>query len=413
MSRRFRNYTNGAWAAVVLGALTLGGLSVWQSKPRLPPGVSADFYERAVAAYEREYHTRPDRASVLWIIAKAAASRGEIETALASVAEIPTDHPQYGARARFREAELALALHLADRAERNLREFLAHAGHSGHRERALQSAAQRMLATLLTLELRFDEEREVLRSLCETGQADVPTALRYCFMRSNRLNRWKVSNARAAFRKLWQRDSNDYFLNLAMGRYRTVERRFHEAQRLLEDCCRRRPGDLSAQAALLSCLFSQQQWEEIERIVAELPPHRPTEPFGLMLLRGRLHNHRHEHEAAVACFQAALKKFPASAECRLGLAEAYGGLGRHELRQAALRDVNVLARIQNRISWVRQSPHETKPLIEIIELCREIGLNQEASLLAAALKAERPEEPPIRQAVGQLRTEPPLRLKEK
>lgn len=119
-------------------------------------------------------------------------------------------------------------------------------------------------------------------------------------------------------------------------------------------------------------------------------------------MRGHFHNHAGEYDEAAKCFELAIQEDPANAESLRGVAMAYAGLGQPEERREALRKAGVVARIQNRLGWIQAKEGDLEPMHEIIDLCEEIELREQALIMAKlALKLE-PENQDVRSIVERL-----------
>jgi len=393
-----------AW--LILAAAGLGATGVWwgyewlapstvddsatapNTSPRvesLPQGVSADDYAAAAETLQGTTGVPPDRADVLSHLADRAASRHRDDVALACYAEIPTDHPEHGRRARLNEAQILIRQRRFREGEEKLKGFLRLEGQSPQLGETARRKSREWLRYLYSVQLRFRERQQLLREMYRRGELDTRWTLFYCFPR---INRWNVSRGIHDIEAACEKHPQNVRLRAVLGRYRIAQGRLDEARRILETCHRQRPDDLRITAALLKCLHEQAAWERIEAIVKTLPPRSDTEPWLLTNMRGHIHNHAGEYQQAADCFRRLLDVMPANGEFRLGLARAYRGLNRPEQQQAQLRTAQVIARIITRFGWVMQQPDNADVLTEMAELCRQIRLRSQAVILARlAVKA--------------------------
>jgi tetratricopeptide (TPR) repeat protein len=327
----------------------------------------------------------------------------QLDAAVACWERVPSDHPQHGAEARLQQGLLLVTLRRAAEAESNLQEFieLAQAGRS--LPPAQVAEALDMLRFLLGVELRFEERHGILRAIHLLGAADTNDAITYCFPS---VLRWNGEQAVQWLEEFWEQTPDDFVLRVALGRYRTGQGQLDQAEQILRQCCDERPSDLSAQAALLACLYERADWEQMNAKLEELPPASKNDPWLLLRLRGHVHNHFGRFQQAFDAFTMAIDADPANGESYLGLGKALAGLQRPEESEIALQKTSVIARIQNRLGWIQVRQTDISALWGVTELCEQANLNSRASVMARHLLKLDPAHRGARELLERLATQP-------
>lgn len=368
------------WKPAVLVAV-LAGLAVigWRQLPdgdELPEGVTPEQYAAAERRFQEMYSAEPDRVDVLSLVAELAVGEERLEAAVASFAEIPSEHPKYGLAARFQQGQVLVRLNRADEAEENLREFL-------HRAAANPSAvpaqhamtAYKWLTYLLSVQLRLEDRKPVLAEMHRYGLADVLDSKQYFFPNLLILN---SPAGRQRLLEFLKEDPEDPKLQVALGRYRTAEGRLEESQAFLKQLHQQRPDDLRVAAALLEAYFEGDDRESFGQIAAALPAPQSGEPWLLTRMRGEFALQQERYDEAVGHFERALQEDPAYLPCRMGLASALGELSATDARKKALRDVEVLAEIRVDLSNVEAD--DPAPILDLVAKCEQIGLREAAEI---------------------------------
>jgi tetratricopeptide (TPR) repeat protein len=345
----------------------------------LPPGLSQDQYLEAARAWQAKHGREPEQVDVLVWLADSFAVEGKLNAAIACYEAIPSEHPSYGPGARLEQAKALIRLNRAPEAEANLTAFMDVMSEDRPVSWRQLVEALDLLRFLLEVQLRFEETRKVLRVIHSIDAARTFETMAYCFPS---VLRWNGEQSVRWLEGFVEENPDDFKLRVALGRYRTGEGKLAEAEKILQECCRQRPENLYAWAALLACYYEQDDWARIRQAMATLPPIKNSDPWLLSRLRGHLHNHEAQFQEAVECFQQALAADPANAESYLGLAQAYAGLKRDGDRATALRKAHVIARLQNRTGWASVKEGDVEPLLEMVGLCEEIDLGDQALLVA-------------------------------
>lgn len=366
------------WKPVLLVTVLLGvaviGWYQWSDDSDLPEGVTQEEYAAAERQFQEMYSAEPDRIDVLSLIAELAVSEERLEAAVASFAEIPSDHPKYGLAARFQQGQVLVRLNRADEAEENLREFLNRAAANPSAVPAQHAVtAYKWLTYILSVQLRLEERKPVLAEMHRYGLADVLDSKQYFF--PNLL----ILNSPAGRQRLIEflaEDPGDLKLQVALGRYRTAEGRLEESQTFLKKLYQQQPDDLRVAAALLEAFFEGDDRESFRQIAAELPATQPGEPWLLTRMRGEFALQRERYAEAVGHFERVLEEEPAYLPCQMGLANALGELSKTDAREEALRKVEVLAEIRVDLSNVEAD--DPAPILDLVAKCEQIGLEEAA-----------------------------------
>jgi tetratricopeptide (TPR) repeat protein len=364
--------------------LILGAVVVWSPwiRKQLPPdGVSAREFDLAAKAFERRYKTPPDHADVVSWLAETAVADNDLERAANCFAAIPTAHPKYGRSARLQQGQVLLKLKRAAAAEAQLREFLIaeQAAPQSPPEHVAHALSQ--LRHILEVQLRFEERRPVLRELVARHAADGFETIAFCFPT---LLRWNGSQTQEWLAEFLRETPDDFRLRLAQARYHTGNGQLDAARKLLDDLLAERPHDRTALAALAAVAYEAADWDELARTLDGVTP-GDADPWLLHRLRGHLLNHERRFADAIIQFQTALRLDPACAECRVGLAEAFAGLGQPERQREEADKARQLARIQNRLGRLDTEPDQHDALFEVAALSEEIGLAAEARVISEYL----------------------------
>ena len=369
----------------------------------LPESVSAELYQSVFDELAAKGKQPPAAADIMAALAQRLTATDQLDSAVACWARVPSDDPRFGAEARRQQGLLLISLHHATEAEKNLREFiaLAQSGRSLPSEQVAE--ALDMLRFLLGVELRFEERHGILRAIHVLEAADTNDAITYCFPS---VLRWNGEQAVHWLEEFLEQDPDDMVLRIALGRYRIGEGRLDEGEQILRACCDERPGVLSAQAALLACLYERADWDQMDAKLRELPAVESNEPWLLLRLRGHVHNHFGRFQEAAKAFTLAIEADPSNGESYLGLGKALAGLQRQEESETALRKANVIARIQNRLGWIQVRPEDVAALWEVAELCEEIDLGSRATVIARHILKLAPQHEEAQELLTRLATRP-------
>jgi tetratricopeptide (TPR) repeat protein len=368
------------WQPLLLVAV-LAGITVllWRQaaddKP-LPTGVTHEQYAAAERQFQEMYSVEPDRIDVLSLVAELAVADERLEAAVASFAEIPSDHPKYGLAARFQQAVALVQLNRADEAEEHLREFLRRGAANPAAVPAQHAVtAFKWLTYLLSVQMRLEERKVVLAEVHRYGLADVFDSKQYLFPNLLILN---SPAGRKRLVEFLEQDPENLQLQVALGRYRTAEGRLEESQAFLAGLYQQYPGDLRVAAALLEACFEEDDQESFRKFAAELPEPQPGEPWLLTRMRGEFALQQERFKEAADHFQRALQEEPAYLPCYMGWASALGELSETDLRQAALRSVKLLAEIRVDLSNVKGD--DPAPILDLVAKCEQIGFEEAATI---------------------------------
>ena len=338
-----------ALITVLVAALPLT-FKLMQVEPPLPQGLSDEQFQRAVADWKGLFRTQPSREDVLMLIAETSLKRRQPETAVICFAAIDSSHPRYGKSARLQEAQVLLKLNKAAAAELSFQAFLQLASQDPASADPQQLAiAQRWLAWLMAVQLRFEDRIQWLDLLLKSPQADVYDAKQRFFPT---LLIWASSLGSNRLREFLAEDPTNLNLVIAAARYDTAEGRPEQAAHSLRQLRRQHPGNLRVLAALLEALFELNQLNEFSAALAAAPPHQPDEPWLLTQLRAEHELRNQNFNAAEQLFKHVLHHDPANPACTMGLANCLAGQGRTAERQQIQQRALLLARIRVQLSEV-------------------------------------------------------------
>lgn len=391
-----------ARAAVLAGLLGVGA-AIWFNSPagrsvrNLPGGVAREDFDLAARALTDAGRAAPSEADVYYHLSATLAQRGDWQTSLACLDRVPPDHPEHGHWSRFLAGHLWLGQHRAREAEVHFRKFLALEHVAPQLESGRLFEAVDGFLNLLLAQLRLEERHSLLIELGERyGGLPPRYVLEACFPS---LFRWSTAELREQAQALARADSRDISSRIAVGRHLTALGRLDQAGDFLEACWAEQPDSREAQAALLECLFELSDEERIERLVARLPPAADDDPWLLSVGRGRYALQQRQFSTAQAAFQRVLAVDPCHLPSLQGLADVHREQDRLEEHQRCLQAVQILGRIQGRLTWAMAEPHNPEPYREIVALCDEAGFEQQSRQITELLPRLPPgPAAPVRQA---------------
>jgi tetratricopeptide (TPR) repeat protein len=376
--------------AAVLAGLVGVGAAVWFNSPagrsvrNLPRGVAREDYDLAARELAGAGGTTPSEADVYYHLSATLAQRGDWQTSLACLDRVPPDHPEQGHWSRFLAGHLWLSRHRAREAEVHFREFLALEREAPQLESGRFFEAVDELLNLLLTQLRLEERHSLLNELRALhGSLPPRDELESCFPT---LFRWSTAELREQAQALARADSRDISSRIAVGRHLTALGRLDQARDFLEACCAEQPDSREAQAALLECLFEMSDEERIERLVARWPPAADDDPWLLSVGRGRYALQQRRFSTAETEFQRVLAVDPCHLLSLQGLADVHREQDRLEEHQRCLQAVQILGRIQGRLTWAMAEPNNPEPYREIVALCDEAGFEQQSRQITELLQ---------------------------
>jgi predicted Zn-dependent protease len=340
----------------------------------LPEGVSPDEYSRAQRRFQETNRRKPGRHDVLSMCGEIAVAEGRLAAAAASFRAIPSTDRKYGMSARLQEGQVLLRLNRAREAEGSLRKFLSLSAANPSTAPDHVTVAYKLLCYILSVELRQEERKALLADMHTAGRADVFDSKQLYFPN---LLLWHTATGRRRLTEFLDQDPQDPNLRLAEGRYLTAEGRLDEALTLLERLTQERPDDNRCTAALLECLYEQNDWDAVVRVARSLPDDQADEPWLLTRMRGEFDLHEGRWDSAVRHFEQVRNDDPANPWCHVGLARSYGELGRQEAREEEQQRSLVLARI--RVSLVTVKEDDWKAALKLASKCEEAGLTDAAA----------------------------------
>jgi len=361
-------------------------------EPLVLPALPQAAYKEASRQFEIAYKRPADRYDALSLLGEASFRAGNWPLAIAAFQQIPTSNKLYGIPTRVRQGEALVKLHRAREAEAVFRNVLSLPEFG----RAYTVTAIFQLIYLYGVQLRFEERHALLKQLHELGEAELSDTLLYCFPSQHR---WNGSRAVTWFESMLKVDPRNFKLRVALGRYRMGQGELDKSRYVLQKLCVRKPDNLAAQAALLACLHEQSDFDEMQRVMADLPTATATtpatQPWLLLRVKGGFYQHNKQYPQAVACFKQLLQAVPTDSESHLRLGQIYAATGKVKLRDQAFAKANGLARIQNRIGAIGRTSDNAQALLEVVEICRDIGFNDQALLMIQAACKLHPDHQPL------------------
>jgi predicted Zn-dependent protease len=348
---------------------------VWyrSSIDRIPPGISEADYRRAEQKFLSLYGTSPEPVETLMTLAELATEEERLDLAIHSFDQIPSEHPKYGPAARLQQGQLLAQTGRAVEAEAQLREYLLLTDESTSPIRKHRAGARQWLHYLLSAQLRFEDRKSLLEEGHRRKECGIKDSHLLYFPH---LLVWNTASAWVPLRQYLERDPGNPDFQIAHARYLTGEGRLDEARALLEDLVAARPQDLNARAALLECLHALADEKALADTLRRAPEYTSEEPWLMTRMRGEAALTANRWEDAVRYFQKVLESDPTNPECTMGLARAYGALGRKTEQAAILKRSLVLADIRVFLSRVNENaPHEIRALAD---KCERIGLEDAA-----------------------------------
>jgi tetratricopeptide (TPR) repeat protein len=365
-----------AAAVALVGCVALG---LWLLRPDpLPADLPRDQYQLGERRYRELYGRAPGQCDVYSLLGEMAVSSGQLPRALTCFAAIPSSNAQYGPSARFQQAQVLERLHRAVEAEQCFREFVALAeadpGPAGER----LTMAYQWLVFMLSVQIRLEDRKPLLAKMHESQRAGVWESKLYFFPHLLILNSADGSGRLALYR---EQDEQNVALNVAHGRYLTMQGDLDRALPFLEALHRQHADDIRCAAALLELNFERDDWARIAAVAAALPADAPQEPWLLTRMRGELALHDERWEDAVRQFTRLLEHDPTNPWCHTGLARAYEKLGRSQDRDEMLRRSLVLSRI--RVDLFNVTEEDAGANRALATACEEIGLAAAANVFRA------------------------------
>jgi predicted Zn-dependent protease len=367
-------------ASLVLAALSF----VWFGRARndnlsVPSVVS--FKEREIArqSFEQQYGRIADRMDVLSWLAEWYLTRKNLQNAVLCFQEIPTSHPSYGHMARFQQGRTLLILHRAAEAETQFRELIEAEEAAPEIEPKYLIDARQRLRHILEVELRFEERQSLLAGVVERGEADNFETVAYCFPSHLR---WNGLQALEWIQEFYATDPAQPAIRVALGRYLTGQGKLQESQRILQDVVREFPTDLRAIAALIACFREADNSQEADRLMSTVAVRPARESWLMLQQRGEIALQHGQSGEALAAYELWIRGDRTCTAAWQGLANAARLSGDMSKRNAALKMVGGLGRIQNHLGKIIRNANDSNAFLDIADLCAEIDLNREGQILA-------------------------------
>lgn len=330
--------------------------------------------EIARKSFEKQYGRSADRDDVLSWLAEWYLARNRLADAVICFAEIPSSHPVYGRMARYQQGRSLLTLHRAIDAEQQLRELIELEEITPTISQELLVDARQLLRHILEVELRFEERHLLLKGVVARGEADNFEVVAACFPSQLR---WNGPQAIAWMDEFYSVDSTHTVMRIAKGRYLTGQGKLQEARQLLEAVIIESPLDLRALAALIACLTEADAPDEVDQLMARLPPSTARDPWLLLLQRGDHALRNGRAKEAMAAYERVIQSDRSSGQAWMGIANAAIPLGDMPKRAHALKMATGLGRIQNHLDKGLRQASDPNSFMDVADLCADLGMDRE------------------------------------
>ncbi|MCA9029517.1 MAG: hypothetical protein KDA66_01845 [Planctomycetaceae bacterium] len=356
---------------VVIRGLPVGGVEEQASV--LPQGVDSAEFEAIAQEFRAISVKEPTKEAVLATMAKRALAKGESDKALACLSGIVCEVPR-GPAARLQAAEILIERNDAVAAEGNL---IACTTYAAADDMEVTGRACSWLVFLYSVELRFEERKEILEQMHQFGYASLSDSKLLHFPH---LLIWNSSTARERLNDFIEQNPSDTALLIAKARFQTKVGELDEALSLLTQLRELNPSDLNVHAALLECYFEQDMQEEMQAVVTDAGAFDPTEPWLLTRMRAELLVEDAPNQAAIL-FRHVLANDPANPEANMGLLRTLPPES-DEAAQCKSKAI-VLSEIRVKLAAVQEG--RTQEIQELVDMCRKAGLNEAANAFATYL----------------------------
>lgn len=370
------------WIPALLVAALFGMGAIWipfrdSTHQPLPPGVSIDDYNSAKKTFERAHKRGADRNDILQMLAERAITQRQLEIANNCFSQIPKTHPIYGRMAKYGQAITLDGMNRAVEAEIELREVISLEETSPKIKPEYLIHARQRLRHLFEAELRFEERHQLLRGIIARGEEQAYEPVIACFPS---LVRWNCADSILWIEHYWAHNPDDPALNIALGRFRTVQGRIEKAREILDSVLRQHPHNLNALAALIACLRESDSEEELSRVRKSLPPQSLHDPWLLLLQRGALALQDGDKETAAAAYHQLLQQDRTNIEAWQGLIFATRQTNDEQYIHS-LKMLAALGRIQSLLGRSIQESTNASSFLDVADECAEVSLNWEGAVM--------------------------------
>lgn len=341
------------------------------SESPLPAGVTQAEYNDAAGWIKTNFPNQPaTHEAVLLVVAERATKQSKPETAIECYRSIAATTPKFGLVARLELGKLLVELNRADQAEAALQEYLEAARVASELQPQQVQEAFKWLTYILSVEIRQEDRKQVLREQHKIGLADPLDSKQLFFPNLLILNSPAGKKKLAAF---LDADSNNLRLRIAQARYRTLEGSYEDAIKALVALQQENPSDLQVAAALAEAYFENADSDGLSRLMTTLPSRSDNEPWLLTRMRGEYALETKQWQLALDCFEQVLKNDPTNAPAQMGSAKAWAGLGDEPKRQVALQRSGIIAEIRVNLSSVQ--PNAENACYDLADKCSKLGLD--------------------------------------
>ncbi len=362
------------WAAAfVIGAVIALWIMAQSGREQFPDGITDADVVQARSRFIEQFGFEPDHGDTLAMLGEQLIVAELDAVAMRCYAAISESHPRFGLSAQLQTGILLAERNEAAEAERVLRKYLQNAAGSRAGSVDGRIRARKWLTYLLSVQLRLEERHAIHTESHADGLADLQDSLQYHFPH---LLLYRTNRGAERLRQYLEVDPDSRAMQVALGRYLTGEGRLDEAEGLLRELHGRQPGDPRSAAALLECLYEQDDWDGFADVIDDLPADAAQEPWLLTDMRGRFSLHREQWDDARREFLRVLSVIPSHSSCQMGLVTALRSLGDDQALKVAEQRSLVLARI--RVSMPRVQSGDPEELQALAELCDEAQLSDAA-----------------------------------
>lgn len=363
------------WISLLVLAFVLcsGWLAIQSREQSFPDGVTEAQTEQARRLFVNRFGIDPDHADILAMLGEQLRDGGELDLAAECYAAIPDSHPRFGPHAQLQLGIILAENHRAAAAEAELRSWLQKTAISRHSSIEDQVSARQWLSYLLSVQLRLEERQDILAQSQADGLASLNDSKQFYFPH---LLLYRTARGAARLRQYLDRDPQNLQLRVAHARYLTGEGQLAAAEQLLRRLDEQSPNNRAVTAALLECLYEQDNWKQFSEVVSTAPSYQDGEPWLLTEMRGRFALHEGRWDDARHAFQSVLATEPAHSACQMGLVTALRNLDDETTLAAAEQRTLVLARI--RVELPRTRSGKANELLVLADLCTEAGLSEAA-----------------------------------
>ena len=362
-------------------------------------------WDRADLSVRQFLARRPKDGEALLLAARIAAGRGDMESCLSLLHQVPTDSP-HKPEALTRQAQACQAMNSARRAEAAWRE-LARLRERDPQQARYRLAAQAELVALMSLERRLTEAEALLWQMYpdHSEKWRILIGLARVHARGS-----TPKSAIEMLQRFVEHDPDDFDARRALSFCAIDTFQWDQAIELATTCLEQQPTDVRSLEILLECYLRQQQWEAMDAILA-----RPElENSGVQSLRLRAQRLEAVQQADEAenCYRQALRLDPRDHTTHYQLSQLLQRLGRGEPAQEHMVEFRRLKEHDDELAkfisrfpqsdasgWTAPEPDQC---VELAEHCTALGRIDEARAWLKEALRRQPKFPAAQEALQDL-----------